>query len=116
MAFGDILFRPGPEFSNALMVFYLKIRAVSLEAQRRAAGVLVDIVDEREISDTQAVIGQLVANRRSEVATRIAGVARSKRGDPRVCTRRGGMSLFASELSVRECPATRSSTDHGGRM
>ncbi len=44
------------------------------QAQGRAAGVLVDMTDEREIRDTQAVIGQLVATRRSQVASRIAGV------------------------------------------
>jgi len=46
----------------------------TVQAQRRAAGVLVDVVDERQISDTQAVIGQLVATRRAAVATRTAGV------------------------------------------
>lgn len=35
---------------------------------------LVESVDEREISDTQAVIGQLVATRRSAIASRIAGI------------------------------------------
>ena len=46
-------------------------------AQGRAATVFVDTVDEREIRDTQAVIARLVATRRSEIATRIAGVVQS---------------------------------------
>jgi len=43
-------------------------------AQDRAAGVLVDSVEMRQIRDTQAVIGRLVATRQSSVASRIAGV------------------------------------------
>lgn len=46
-------------------------------AQGRAATVFVDKVDEREIRDTQAVIARLVATRRSNIATRIAGVVQS---------------------------------------
>lgn len=46
-------------------------------AQGRAATVFVDTVDERELRDTQAVIARLVATRRSDIATRIAGVVQS---------------------------------------
>ena len=44
------------------------------QQQQRAAGVLVDVVEMREIRDTQAVIGRLVATRQSAVASRIGGV------------------------------------------
>lgn len=43
-------------------------------AQRRAAAVFVDAVDERSIRDTQPVIARLVPTRRADIATRIAGV------------------------------------------
>jgi len=43
-------------------------------AQGRPVSVSVDVADEREIRDTQPVIGQLVATRRAQVAARIAGV------------------------------------------
>ncbi len=43
-------------------------------AQGRAATVFVDTIDERKIRDTQTVIARLVATRRSDIATRIAGV------------------------------------------
>lgn len=61
-------------------VLYAALAAVLIiaptqgQAQGGAASVLVDTVDERDIRDTQAVIGQLVATRRAAVATRIAGV------------------------------------------
>ncbi len=61
-------------FIFGLLCLGLVLAPIPAEAQRRAAGVLVDVVDEREISDTQTVIGQLVATRRAAVATRIAGV------------------------------------------
>jgi RND family efflux transporter MFP subunit len=50
---------------------------VPVAAQQRAAGVLVDAVDMREIRDTQSVIGRLVARRQSAVAARVAGVINS---------------------------------------
>ena len=56
------------------IVAIVALPQLAAEAQQRAAKVLVDTVDIREISDTQAVIGQLVATRRATVATRIAGV------------------------------------------
>ena len=43
-------------------------------AQGRAAKVVVDVAEKREIRDTQAVLGQLVATRRADIATRTAGV------------------------------------------
>lgn len=43
-------------------------------AQGRAAAVLVDTVEQREVRDTQPVIGRLVATRRADIATRIAGI------------------------------------------
>ena len=45
-----------------------------LAPQQGAAGVLVDVVEMREIRETQAVIGRLVATRQSAVASRIGGV------------------------------------------
>jgi len=46
-------------------------------AQGRAAAVLVDTVDQRQIRDTQTVLGRLAATRRSDIATRIAGVVKA---------------------------------------
>ncbi len=43
-------------------------------AQGRAAKVIVDVAEKRVIRDTQPVIGQLVATRRAEIATRTAGI------------------------------------------
>lgn len=43
-------------------------------AQGRAAKVIVDVAEKREIRDTQPVIGQLVATRRADIATRTAGI------------------------------------------
>ncbi|MGI9411385.1 MAG: efflux RND transporter periplasmic adaptor subunit [Hyphomicrobiaceae bacterium] len=59
---------------RTIMVALMLSLPVAANAQGRAATVLVDTVDEREISDTQAVIGQLVATRRAALATRIAGI------------------------------------------
>ncbi len=58
------------------MAFAVALMLASLPAagQQRAAGVLVDQVDMREIRDTQSVIGRLVATRQSAVAARIGGV------------------------------------------
>lgn len=80
-------------------------------AQGRPAGVLVDVVDEREIRDTQAVIGQLVATRRSAVATRIAGVVetvtfnvgdRVRKGQPLITLDKSRIAIEkrAAEASV----------------
>ncbi len=52
----------------------LMLASAPAAAQQRAAGVLVDEVDTREIRDTQSVIGRLVATRQSAVAARIGGV------------------------------------------
>ncbi|MGI9422751.1 MAG: efflux RND transporter periplasmic adaptor subunit, partial [Hyphomicrobiaceae bacterium] len=60
-------------FHIALLVPTLLVPMHAL-AQGRAAVVLVDTVDQREIRDTQSVIGQLVATQRSEIATRTEGV------------------------------------------
>jgi RND family efflux transporter MFP subunit len=46
-------------------------------AQGRPAAVEVDAVRESEISDTRPVIGRLVASVRSQIASRIVGVAQS---------------------------------------
>ncbi|MEM6496572.1 MAG: efflux RND transporter periplasmic adaptor subunit [Pseudomonadota bacterium] len=43
-------------------------------AQGQAAKVIVDVAEKREVRDTQPVIGQLVATRRADIATRTAGV------------------------------------------
>ncbi|MEO1608756.1 MAG: efflux RND transporter periplasmic adaptor subunit [Pseudomonadota bacterium] len=63
-------------FATLCAAFLISTPAVHAQG-RDAAGVLVDIVDEREIRDTQAVIGQLVATRRSQIAAIINGVATS---------------------------------------
>jgi len=70
------MYNPVSFTAIALMAIGLVCAALPLsaKAQGRAAGVLVDTADEREIRDTQAVIGQLVATRRAQVASRIAGV------------------------------------------
>jgi len=47
------------------------------QAQGRAATVFVETVEQTEIRDTQDVIGRLVSTRRSDVATRIAGIVKS---------------------------------------
>ena len=46
-------------------------------AQGRPAAVFVDTVEQRQIRDTQAVLGRLAATRRSDIATRIAGVVQA---------------------------------------
>lgn len=51
--------------------------AAPASAQQRAAGVLVEQVDTRDIRDTQSVIGRLVATQQSAVAARIGGVINS---------------------------------------
>jgi len=43
-------------------------------AQEGPAGVVTDIVDVREVAETVPVLGELVANRESAVAARVAGV------------------------------------------
>ena len=72
---------------------------------------LVDTVDVREIRDTQAVIGQLVATRRAAVATRVAGVIedvkfdvgdRISKGQPLVTMDRSRIAIEkrAAEASI----------------
>lgn len=46
-------------------------------AQGRPAGVLTDVVTERQASETISIFGELIAERQSRVAARIAGVADS---------------------------------------
>jgi RND family efflux transporter MFP subunit len=46
-------------------------------AQRGAAAVVVDTVARQRIHDTQTILGRIVATRRSDIATRIAGVVKS---------------------------------------
>lgn len=62
-------------FAGALSAALLLTSGAS--AQGRAAAVLVDTVEMREIRDTQAVIGRLVATRQSDVACRVAGVIKT---------------------------------------
>ena len=61
----------------SVVIATVALAPVGAAAQDRAAKVVVDVVDVREIRDTQTVIGQLVATRRSTVATRIAGIVDS---------------------------------------
>ncbi|MGI9521894.1 MAG: efflux RND transporter periplasmic adaptor subunit [Hyphomicrobiaceae bacterium] len=61
---------------STLILFVTAVMLIPLTtvAQQRSASVVVDVADKREIRDTQPVIGQLVATRRSRIATRIAGI------------------------------------------
>ena len=82
----------------------LQMFAVEAAAQGRAATVFVDTVDERKIRDTQAVIARLVATRRSEIATRIAGVIKSvafQMGD-RIDSGRLLVKLDASRFEIEK--------------
>lgn len=82
----------------------LIVSASDALAQRRAAAVVVDTVDERQIRDTQAVIARLVATRRSEIATRIAGVIQSvafQMGD-RVASGQVLVNLDASRFEIEK--------------
>jgi len=57
-----------------LAVAVVLVSLTNASAQQRQAAVLVDSVDQRRISDTQPILGRLAAIRRSDIATRIAGV------------------------------------------
>ncbi|MEZ5853391.1 MAG: efflux RND transporter periplasmic adaptor subunit [Hyphomicrobiaceae bacterium] len=108
---------PGASFRRAFAVSALCLTAVlawsrvPAQAQNRASAVLVDRVEAREISDTQPVIGHIVANRRSGIAARVAGIVdavtfeigqRVKRGDVlvRLDKRRLEIALSAAEAAI----------------
>jgi RND family efflux transporter MFP subunit len=75
------LLRNRQAFAGAALLVGISIVVLAAtqdaRAQRRAATVFVETVDQSEIRDTQDVIGRLVATRRSDIATRIAGVVKS---------------------------------------
>lgn len=60
-----------------LAIAVVLVSLTNASAQQREAAVLVDSVDQRRISDTQPILGRLAAIRRSDIATRIAGVVRA---------------------------------------
>ncbi|MFT5510427.1 MAG: RND family efflux transporter MFP subunit [Hyphomicrobiaceae bacterium] len=88
----------------ACVAVSMLMMAQGASAQKRAAAVFVDIVDQRLIRDTQAVIGRLVATRRSDIATRIAGIVGQvnfKVGD-RVAREHMLVTLDASQKDIEK--------------
>lgn len=63
-----------PIRSSCLAAFILAVAALPAVAQQRAASVLAERVELREITDTTPVLAQLVATTEAEVATRTAGI------------------------------------------
>lgn len=57
-----------------LLAGMLLVMTTAVEAQQRAASVLVESVETRAIADTTPTLGQLVASTQADVATRRSGV------------------------------------------
>jgi RND family efflux transporter MFP subunit len=83
---------------------FLSMATPDALAQGRAATVFVETVERSEIRDTQDVIGRLVATKRSDIATRIAGVVKSvefKIGD-QVASGRTLIKLDAARFEIEK--------------
>lgn len=91
----------------AMVVLGMPVVQQGALAQGRAATVFVDTVDRRKIRDTQSVIGRLVATRRSEIATRVAGIVREvtfRIGDP-VARGRKLITLDGTQKGIEKAAA-----------
>lgn len=95
----------------ALTMALAPLFAIPATAQQRAATVLVDRAEAREIRDTQPVIGHIVANRRAGIAARTAGIIDAvtfeignpvKRGDVlvRLDKRRLEIAVAATQAAI----------------